>query len=214
MSRLVWMLVGICLLPPPAQGGVIRGSVRPPGAGAASSRGGHRSSAATTSRLDSSTSEVIYLEEIPAKLEKKLAKTSGPTRIAQRRGQFLPRVTAVVTGATVEFENRDNVYHNVFSVSPAKRFDVGKFAPGERRRVTFDRPGVVELFCDIDPDETGVVLVVPNHAFTRPDAGGAFRLPKLPAGRYRLSVWDPGSGKRTMDVVLPRHGDVNLSLRR
>ncbi len=213
-SRLRWPLVGICLLlPAPAVAGVIRGTVRASSVQTSHGPDGRGPSSSSPFEHDSDGDAVIYLEDIPKKLEQKLAKGTPAARIVQRNGRFVPRVLPVVAGTTVTFENRDNVYHNAFSPSPAKRFDIGKYAPHETRWVTFDHPGIVELFCDIDPNEMGLVVVVPNHAFTRPNAAGKFALPKLPPGKYRLTVWHPAHPKRTLDVEMPKRGDVVLALR-
>ncbi len=212
-SRRVSLLVGVSLLlPPSAHAGVIRGTIRLPGL-STSTAAESRPSAHARADPAPGTDVVIYVEDIPPKLEKKLARAPVSTTIVQRAGRFVPRVLVVVAGATVTFENRDTVYHNAFSPSPARRFDIGKYAPHETRRVTFDRASVVELFCDIDPNETGFLLVAPNHAFTRPDRAGRFALPNLPAGTYRLTLWDPAHGRRTLDVQVPKRGDVVLALR-
>ena len=99
-----------------------------------------------------------------------------------------------------------------FSVSPAKRFDIGKYAPSQMRQVTFDTPGVVELFCDIDPSMAGFVFVLPHRVFTRPDASGAFTLPKLPRGNYILKAWHPSLGRLSRKVEMPKKGDLVVTL--
>ena len=124
----------------------------------------------------------------------------------------LAALTTVTVGSTVRFANRDRVYHNVFSVSPAKRFDIGKYAPHQMRQVTFDTPGVVELFCGIDPSMAGFVFVVPHQVFTRPDATGAFLLPKLPRGSYILKAWHPSLGRVSRKVEMPKKGDLVVTL--
>ena len=116
-------------------------------------------------------------------------------------------------GTTVRFENRGRTWHNVFSISPTKPFDVGKYAPRQSREVVFDRPGVVPLLCELDPDESGFVFVAPNHAFARPDRAGAFVLAGIPGGEYRLVVWHPGFGRLERDVTVPRRGGVTVALR-
>jgi plastocyanin len=162
---------------------------------------------------------VVYLDKIPEKVEKKLTKPGlfrkarRPPRIVQRDLHFVPRVLATAVGGLVEFENLDRVYHNTFSVSAAKRFDLGKYAPGRLDTVVFDRVGVANLHCDIHPDESGFVVVVPNHAFTRPDSLGRFTLPKLPRGEYTVHVWHPRLGEFTRAVTMPKHGDLKLELK-
>jgi hypothetical protein len=126
--------------------------------------------------------------------------------------RFKPRVLAVAAGSKVEIVNMDRVYHNAFSVSAAKRFDLGKYPPGRADTLEFERPGVINLHCEIHPDMLGFVVVTPNHAFTRPDSTGAFELPKLPAGRYRVHAWNPRGVETTSDVSMPQRGDVPLEM--
>jgi plastocyanin len=161
---------------------------------------------------------VVYLEEVPEKVEKKLGrnatkKSARPPRIVQNQLKFVPRVLATAAGTPVAFENLDRVYHNTFSVSAAKRFDLGKYPPGAVDTVVFDRVGVANLHCDIHPDESAFVVVVPNHAFARPDSLGRFALPKLPKGQYRLRVWHPRLGQISRAVEVPKRGDVVLELK-
>ncbi len=195
------MLVAVCGAPAVAHAGRIRGTLRVPDPGSAA-----EPAAAVTDA-------VIYVEQIPARLEKKLARRSGSARVEQASGGFVPRVLAVGPGTRVRFENRGDTWHNVFSVSPAHAFDIGKYGPRESREVRFDRPGAVPLFCDLDPDETGFVFVAPNHAFARPDRGGAFALPALPRGTYRIVAWHPRFGRVARDVAVPRRGEATLALK-
>jgi hypothetical protein len=161
---------------------------------------------------------VIYVESVPEKVERKLRPKSSPKRpaplprIVQSKQAYVPRVLVTTVGGSVEFENLDRVYHNTFSVSAAKRFDLHKYAPGHRDTVTFERLGVANLHCDIHPDEIGFVVVVPNHVVARPDSTGRYELPKLPAGDYTVHVWHPRFGEIKRDVTVPKHGDVQLDL--
>ncbi len=167
---------------------------------------------------------VIYIERVPDKVERDLTTTKRlfffrrasalrVTTVVQRT-RFEPRVAAVVAGARVAFLNLDRVYHNVFSVSPARRFDAGKNPPGARDTLAFEKPGLVNLHCDIHPDEQGYVVVVPNHAFARPDSLGRYRLPKLPPGAYTVRVFHPRLGEFVRPVTVPKRGDVVLELSR
>jgi hypothetical protein len=119
---------------------------------------------------------------------------------------------SVPVGTRAEFQNLDHVYHNVFSVSPARRFDLGKYAPGKIDTVDFERAGVVNLHCDIHPDELGYIVVTPNHAVARPDSLGRFRMPKLPPGHYTLRVFHPRRGEFERPVEVPKRGDVSVDL--
>ena len=164
---------------------------------------------------------VVWVEAVPADVEARLA---SPTRgwfrrrpepaavpsVTRSEAAFAPRVTAVPAGGCVEFASADRYYHSTFSVSGAKRFDLGKSPPGRRDTVDFHRPGVVNLHCEIHPSEVGFVVVTPNHAYARPDSAGRFTLPRLPAGRYVLHAWHPRKGELTLRFEVPRRGTVAL----
>ena len=155
---------------------------------------------------------VVYVDSLPEALMRKWGRQRSRLRIIQQNRRFLPRVVAVVAGTTVRFQNKDDVYHNVFSVSPAKRFDLGKYPPRAVNQVTFDRPGVVNLYCDIHPGMAAYVLVLPHRLFTRPDRSGAFALPSLPPGEYTLRVWHPLHGEIEKRIVVPPRGDLRVEL--
>ena len=168
------------------------------------------------------TDAVIYVDTLSSKEDQKLASTrhwfwqrkDTPhlPRVVQNDRRFDPRVMSVPVGTRAEFQNLDHVYHNVFSVSPAKRFDLGKYAPGRIDTVAFERAGVINLHCDIHPDELGYIVVTPNHAVARPDSLGRFRMPKLPPGHYTLRVFHPRRGEFERPVEVPKKGDVSLDL--
>lgn len=126
--------------------------------------------------------------------------------IAQRPDGFAPRVLAVTLGDTVAFENRDKVFHNAFSVSPARTFDLGKLGPKASKRLVFAKPGVVRVFCDLHPEDAAYVFVAPTHQWARPDTSGTWTLGPLPVGDYVLRAWHPEHGDRKWSVSLPREG--------
>jgi plastocyanin len=129
---------------------------------------------------------VVYLEGAP------IRSGSLPTRqVAQKEMNFVPALLAVQTGTTVEFPNEDDTYHNIFSYSPAKRFDLGRYRPDERPipSVVFDKPGLVTLRCDIHDHMRGLILVLDSGHFTTTDTEGHFRLTGLPAGKFVLKAW-------------------------
>lgn len=168
------------------------------------------------------TDAVIYLEQIPEPVERKLAHrgfwifgSSGPRlwHIVQQNRRFDPQVLAATVGDRLAFSNLDGVYHHAFSVSAARSFDFGKRRPGQCDTLTLDRPGVINLHCEIHPDMAGYVVVTPNHAFTLPDADGSFRLPSLPAGSYAVHVFHPRWGQMVRSVEVARHGDTELELK-
>jgi len=135
-------------------------------------------------------------------------------RLTQQDTSFRPPVLVVPVGTQVEFPNRDPFFHNVFSYSSTKRFDLGRYPRGESRTVVFDRPGIVKVYCEIHQWMRSAVLVVENpyHAQVSPD--GRFTIQGVPPGRYRLAVWDFDRGQKMVDVTVPAAGvarvEVNL----
>jgi plastocyanin len=109
--------------------------------------------------------------------------------MAQVRERFEPHVLPVLQGARVEFPNYDDVYHNVFSLSRARTFDLGRYPKGATKSVTFDSPGIVQVFCHIHADMSGIVMVLPNAFFTAPDTTGRYVLENVPAGDYTIVGW-------------------------
>jgi plastocyanin len=159
------------------------------------------------------TDAIVYVDHVPAGAESALAApaTTMP-RLAQKDQAFAPRVLAVAVGTRVDFPNQDPIYHNVFSFSPVRRFDLGKYPRGESRQIVFSRPGLVNVFCDIHSDMEAFVLVLPHHGFTQPSVSGAFALPELPAGHYIVHAWQPDLGEVNTTVEVPETGDVTATL--
>jgi len=112
-------------------------------------------------------------------------------QMAQRDLEFVPALLAVQTGTRVEFPNQDDTYHNIFSYSAAKRFDLGRYRSDERPipSVLFDTAGLITLHCDIHEHMRALILVLDTPYFAITDAEGNFRLEHLPAGRYVLKAW-------------------------
>ena len=113
-----------------------------------------------------------------------------PVKIAQKNLQFSPGLLAIRRGTTVEFPNEDDLYHNVFSYSKAKRFDLGRYRKDEKPATQlFDKTGVVRMSCEIHSHMQGVILVLDTPYFVKTDAEGNYRLQGLPSGRHVLRVW-------------------------
>lgn len=129
---------------------------------------------------------VVYLEgAFPAA-------TNAPARaeLPQKDFQFLVRVLPVRKGATVDFPNHDDDYHNVFSYSKTKRFDLGRYRKDEKpASITFDKPGVVKLYCEIHEHMRASIVVLETPYFQKTDTAGRFRLEGLPAGKHTFKVW-------------------------
>lgn len=132
-------------------------------------------------------------------------------RVFQSGGRFMPRLIVVPPGTTIEFENKDRVYHNAFSVTPRARFDVGRYAPGQVREATFAREGVVHVFCELHPKEVIYVVVAPDRWHTQPAANGSFTFPKVPRGTYLVRAWHPALGDVTKRVTVEPKKTAKLS---
>ena len=131
---------------------------------------------------------VIYLEgNFPADGRQK---PKIKVQLEQKRFQFAPGVLPIQTGTAVEFPNLDEGYHNVFSYSKPKRFDLGRYRKDEQPpALVFDKAGVVKLYCEIHEHMRGTILVLDTPFFVRSDAAGKFRLAELPPGAHKLKCW-------------------------
>ncbi len=150
---------------------------------------------------------VVYLEgKFPP------AATPATAQIVQKDMTFVPALLAVRTGSRVEFPNLDDTYHNIFSYSAAKRFDLGRYRPGEKPvpSVLFDTAGLVVLRCDIHEHMRGLILCLDTPYFVITDADGRYRLAGLPAGHYVLKAWLDSQTTLARDVEL--RDDATLTL--
>jgi hypothetical protein len=115
----------------------------------------------------------------------------------------VPYVLAITVGTTVDFPNHDRTYHNVFSLSRPRRFDLGRYPQGESKSLRFDRPGVVRVFCDIHSHMSAFILVFAHRFFATTDAEGRFRLDDVPPGAYTLVAWNDGQVRDSRLVRVP-----------
>jgi plastocyanin len=150
---------------------------------------------------------VVYLEGSFPKRN-----STAEKQMVQRDLNFVPALLPVQTGTKVTFPNLDDTYHNIFSFSPAKRFDLGRYRPDERPipSVVFDVPGLVTVRCDIHEHMRGLILVLDTPHFALSDAEGRFRLNGLPSGRYKLKAWL--SSRATLERAVELTGGSTLSV--
>ena len=137
---------------------------------------------------------VLYLEGDPEQLHPPEARLESRRHgsMAQHDEHFVPHVLPVVQGATVDFPNQDDVYHNVFSLSAAagpKGFDLGRYPKGSSRSFTFLRAGTVQVFCHIHSDMSAIILVLANPYFASPDDDHHFAIEDVPEGDYTIVGW-------------------------
>ena len=189
MTRnLLFTLVLICTLAAAAVAGTIEGKVSP-------------------------GKSVVYVDTIqgktfPAPAQKPL--------IDQKGLMFNPHVTVVQQGTTVEFQNSDNVQHNVFwpSISGNKKegHNLGTWPKGEKRPFKFDTPGVVPLLCNVHPEMAGYIVVSPTPFFTETDASGNFKIENVPDGKYNVVAWHEGMKPQTKSVEVAGTGRAEFTL--
>lgn len=133
----------------------------------------------------------------------KITPPTAPLAIAQSGQEFLTFVTPVVVGTTVNFPNEDRVSHQVYSLSPAKKFAFPLYKPGTHGTVVFDRPGVVVLGCNIHDWMLAYVVVLETPWFAKTAAAGTATIAGAPPGRYRAEVWHPRLAKtETRELTL------------
>jgi plastocyanin len=144
---------------------------------------------------------VVYLEGDFRSQANNAAKS--PAQMAQKNIAFAPDLLPVLVGTAVDFPNMDDTYHNVFSYSKTKRFDLGRFRKDEKpTTVIFDKPGAVTIHCEIHERMRGTILVLETPYFQKTDTAGRYRLEHLPAGSYVLKAWVAGDDVRQRPVEL------------
>lgn len=155
---------------------------------------------------------VVFLESPPERLDRL---GTGRGRMDQKNERFSPHLLAITTGTIVDFPNGDRIYHNVFSLSKTKRFDLGRYAAGRSKSVRFDQPGIVRVFCEIHSHMNAFILVFDHRFFALTDEDGRYRIDGVPPGTYRVTAWYEGVSRETQTVVVPASGgtEVNFNLR-
>ena len=157
--------------------------------------------------------EVVLLIPVNQLPGKTLALTPDSFSIEQHNLQLIPHMLVIPIGSVVNFPNHDNVFHNIFSLSPTKRFDLGRYPEGESRNVTFDKSGVVKVFCDIHAEMNAIIFVIDTPCFTRPDQSGEFSLSDIPPGKYDLHVWHDILGEQIIPIDLTTGDRDNLTIK-
>ena len=147
---------------------------------------------------------VLYLEDAEPLTASDPAPPPLPPVMRQHQERFEPHVLAVVQGTTISFPNDDPIYHNVFSLSRARTFDLGRYPQGQSKSLRFGSAGVVQVFCHIHADMNGYILVLPNRYFISPDSSGHFVIDGVPPGEYRLVAWH----ERIRPIVTPVRVDA------
>ena len=147
-------------------------------------RGANHAKGASGSH-DEQPTVVVYIEGITATN----LKPDSIVVLDQKNQMFVPHVLPILVGTTVRFLNSDEVYHNVFSLSRVKNFDLGRYARGKYRSVRFMKPGVVKVYCDMHTSMNAFILVLENSYFTTIDNDGNFEIKNVPEGNYTIKAW-------------------------
>lgn len=129
----------------------------------------------------------------------------------QKELRFVPHVLAIQAGTAVDFPNNDPVSHNVFSISEAKRFNLGLYGRGMKRTIRFDRPGVVDLLCNVHMEMSGYIVVLKNVYFAQTGSNGAYRIAGVPAGRHRVRCWHEQLPAQEEAIDVPSEGVVSVN---
>jgi len=205
---ILWLTAGSP--PAAARNGSIRGRVEVRRALSAAAprasvtENGVHKAADFTDRLRS----VVYLESAP----RAAFESPDPTHVVmdQRNETFVPHLLAITTGTTVDFPNSDRIYHNVFSLSKTRTFDLGRYAAGRSQSVRFDRPGIVRVFCDIHSHMNAFILVFNHRFFAVTDTDGRYHIENIPPGTYNVVAWNEGLASEPRAASVPDGGSTEL----
>jgi len=162
--------------------------------------------------LRSAQNIAVYVDAIPGK---KFDPPSEHVTIDQRQMAFVPKVTVVIQGTTVDFLNSDSVGHNVYwpSISGNKKLghNLGTWPKGEKKSFQFNDPGAASLLCNVHPEMSGTLVIVPTPYFAVTDRDGAFEIKNVPPGTYTLKTWSE-DGKVTTQSVTVAAGTTDVEL--
>ncbi len=167
---------------------------------------------------DSSGSAAAELQRVVVYIE-----GAGPAappiqvNLDQKKRRFEPEVLAMPVGSTVSFLNSDPIFHNVFSLSKTRPFELGNYRIGESRQVQFNQPGIVAVLCHLHPNMAAAIVVTPNAWYASPREDGTFDLNDLPPGEYTLVAWHKSAGafRRIIQITgdEPVSIDIEIPLR-
>jgi plastocyanin len=184
----------------PATSNARRPSVNRPGGTSAADR--------QQDALDRQTS-VVYLDNMPRGMAGEFVERRA--RLDQRGERFVPHIVAIGVGGSVDFPNSDPIFHNVFSLSEPRSFDLGRYATGRSKAVRFDKPGVIRVFCDIHAHMSAFIFVFAHPYFDVSDGQGRYRIDGVPPGTHTLVLWNETIDPETRQVTVPDGGEVELN---
>ncbi|MCH7761420.1 carboxypeptidase regulatory-like domain-containing protein [candidate division TA06 bacterium] len=174
--------------------------------------GGYITGKITAKGVRDARDVVIFIEEVPGEFPP----SEEHSVINQKNLIFTPHILPILVGTTVDFPNSDNIRHNVLSPSKAKRFNLGTYAQGVTRSVTFEETGEVALLCNVHPEMSAYLLVLQNPYFAVTDTSGRYTIENVPPGEYVLKTWHEKLKPQSQTVVIPETPEtvVDFKLKR
>lgn len=158
-----------------------------------------------SSRRKDNSNVVIWLQPVG---KNKSGRESIPSvkpkrqfELVQENKQFHPHVLVVPVGAVVEFPNRDVLFHSVFSMFNNKRFDLGLYEAGTEKSITFNKPGISYIFCNIHAQMSATVITLETPYFAVSNHDGDFAISGVPAGEYAMSIWAEGASAASLKAI-------------
>ena len=132
--------------------------------------------------------------------------------IEQRNSRFEPDLIVIPVGSTVQFPNQDPIFHNVFSLSRARQFDLGYYPQSKSKSITFDQPGVVQVYCHLHANMYAAIVVTGSPWAERLANTGDFVFHNIPAGHYRIVAWHKVAGARAVEADVPAAGEARVTI--
>ena len=148
---------------------------------------------------------VVWVDDIPGEFP-------APTAHAildQKDMRFIPHILTILVGTTVDFPNSDPVFHNVFSISPLKRFNLGLYSKGHVPTIMFDKPGIISILCNVHPEMLAFIVVLKTPFFAVPGPDGDFIIRNIPSGSRTVRYW-PEDGRTQERRVTLATGSVQM----
>lgn len=164
------------------------------------------------SEVSSSASGAVAVAIEPLDIKVSPTLPDTPFVMAQANTSFVPNLLVVPIGSKVTFPNHDAFFHNVFSYSPPRSFDLGRYPKGESRTVRFDDPGVVRIFCEIHASMYATILVAPSDHYQIVNAGEGFTFADMLDGRYRVVAVDAAGRRAITEIELKGNSASTVSL--